>query len=215
MKNPTYKRFFAYIVDFVIVLLIAGMFSEIDFINPYLEEYENTTNQYYELLKSEVIDVNSTNETIVNSDLDNNLNVLAYNLSYYGYYILVITLVVKVLYYVVFAYYNDGKTIGKALFKIKVKKTTNNKLKMTDLLVRSAVGYEMIFELINIILLKLCTMNTYLSTNKIVNSLDSAVMMVIVVMILFRKDNRGLHDIISDTKVVNINEGDKNENRNS
>ena len=215
MKNPTYKRFFAYIVDYVIVLLIAGMFSEIDFINPYLEEYENTTNQYYELLKSEVIDVNSTNETIVNSDLDNNLNVLAYNLSYYGYYILVITLVVKVLYYVVFAYYNDGKTIGKALFKIKVKKTTNNKLKMTDLLVRSAVGYEMIFELINIILLKLCTMNTYLSTNKIVNSLDSAVMMVIVVMILFRKDNRGLHDIISGTKVVNINEGDKNENRNS
>jgi uncharacterized RDD family membrane protein YckC len=215
MKNPTYKRFFAYIVDFVIVLLIASMFSEIDFINPYLEEYENTTNQYYELLKSEVIDVNSTNETIVNSDLDNNLNVLAYNLSYYGYYILVITLVVKVLYYVVFAYYNDGKTIGKALFKIKVKKTTNNKLKMTDLLVRSAVGYEMIFELINIILLKLCTMNTYLSTNKIVNSLDSAVMMVIVVMILFRKDNRGLHDIISGTKVVNINEGDKNENRNS
>lgn len=215
MKNPTYKRFFAYIVDFVIVLLIAGMFSEIDFINPYLEEYENTTNQYYELLKSEVIDVNSTNETIVNSDLDNNLNVLAYNLSYYGYYILVITLVVKVLYYVVFAYYNDGKTIGKALFKIKVKKTTNNKLKMTDLLVRSAVGYEMIFELINIILLKLCTMNTYLSTNKIVNSLDSAVMMVIVVMILFRKDNRGLHDIISGTKVININEGDKNENRNS
>ncbi len=215
MKNPTYKRFFAYIVDFVIVLLIASMFSEIDFINPYLEKYENTTNQYYELLKSEVIDVNSTNETIVNSDLDNNLNVLAYNLSYYGYYILVITLVVKVLYYVVFAYYNDGKTIGKALFKIKVKKTTNNKLKMTDLLVRSAVGYEMIFELINIILLKLCTMNTYLSTNKIVNSLDSAVMMVIVVMILFRKDNRGLHDIISGTKVVNINEGDKNENRNS
>ena len=215
MKNPTYKRFFAYIVDFVIVLLIAGMFSEIDFINPYLEEYENTTNQYYELLKSEVIDVNSTNETIVNSDLDNNLNVLAYNLSYYGYYILVITLVVKVLYYVVFTYYNDGKTIGKALFKIKVKKTTNNKLKMTDLLVRSAVGYEMIFELINIILLKLCTMNTYLSTNKIVNSLDSAVMMVIVVMILFRKDNRGLHDIISGTKVININEGDKNENRNS
>ena len=220
MKNPVYKRFLAYIIDIIIITLIASLFSEINILNPYLEEYENTSTEYLEIVKNSITNTtltNVTNETSLSLyNLDDKLVNTAYNLSYYGIYVLIITLVVKLLYFVVFTYYNDGKTIGKALLKLKIKRKSNRKLKVIDLLIRSAIGYGLIFDLINILLLKLCDVKSYISINGIVSYFEYGLFAAIIIMILFRKDNRGLHDLIADTKVISTKEGEiKNENRDS
>ena len=220
MKNPVYKRFLAYIIDIIIITLIASLFSEIKILNPYLEEYENTSTEYLEIVKNSITNTTLTNVTNESSlslyNLDDKLVNTAYNLSYYGIYVLIITLVVKLLYFVVFTYYNDGKTIGKALLKLKIKRKSNRKLKVIDLLIRSAIGYGLIFDLINILLLKLCDAKSYISINGIVSYFEYGLFAAIIIMILFRKDNRGLHDLIADTKVISTKEGEiKNENRDS
>ena len=222
MKNPTYKRFLAYAVDIFIVTIIAAMFSEIRIVNPYLDEYENTSNEYLNMLSNQIVnstiyESNGTNETRLSvTELDKKLETTTYNLSYYGYYVFVITLVVKLLYFIVFALYNDGKTIGKALLKMKVKKNSNRKLRIMDLTIRSVIGYGLLFDLVNIILLRLCDMKNYLYINSIVTYIEFGITAVIVIMILFRKDNRGLHDLLAGTKVIYLKEGDKkDEDRNS
>ena len=109
-----------------------------------------------------------------------------------------------------------GWNLKRTLSKINItSKKTNNKLKMDDLLVRSAIGYGLIFDLISILLLKLCDMNAYFKYSNILNYFESGILFACVLLILFRKDNRGLHDLIANTKVVYLNEGVKNENRDS
>ena len=46
MKRPVLKRVIAYIVDFIIVLFIASLFSNIDVVNPYVDEYNDMAEKY-------------------------------------------------------------------------------------------------------------------------------------------------------------------------
>lgn len=193
-NNYIFRRISAYIADFLLVSIIVGLFSEIYIINPYYDEYIDLSNEYLKYVES----VGLNEESI---DLQK-LNKFTYDLSYLSVYISIITLIVNVLYYVVFQYYNGGRTIGKALFNLKIKTNNGKKLKIYQLLIRYCILINLLTSLISIVVVLKLPMNSCINALSIIQTFDDTIILSCIFMIFLRKDNRGLHDLISNTSVV-------------
>lgn len=195
-KNYVFRRISAFIADFLLVSIIVALFSEIYIINPYYEKYNDLSEEYLEYVESVSLDGDKLDFA--------KMNKYTYDLSYYGVYVSIITLVVNIMYYVIFQYFNDGKTIGKAMFKLKVKNRKDKKLKIYQLLFRYCILMSFISSLISIIILFMCSMNVYINTMSILQTLDDTLVLSCILMIILRKDNIGLHDLLSGTYVESI-----------
>ena len=193
MKKPTLRRIGAYIVDIIVITMISSMFVRIEFLNPKYDEYEKAYNEYIDFT-SEVIN----NPEKVN---DSNLNDITYNLSKTGLATSIITLVVTTLYFVGFQYINRGQTLGKKLFKIQVVDSENKKLKFYQVLVRALLIDKIATNAISAILISTLSKDTYLTGSQYVELVDMAIMAASFILIMFREDGKGLHDMIAGTKV--------------
>ncbi len=201
MKNkPTFKRICAYIIDIVLISFVSSMFASIEFINPKLDEY----NQNYEEYRNYVQNITSGNETLDASELLNGEEIkdLTYNIASSGVITSEITLIISILYFIVFQYFNNGKTVGKALLKIQVKSNDNKKLKLTQIILRSIVINSLLTSLISIICLLTLSKSSYLTVNNYIQMIDMAIVFVTFGMVMFREDGRGLHDLLAKTIVV-------------
>lgn len=194
MKKPTLRRIGAYIVDIIVITIISSMFVRIEFLNPKYEEYQKAYNEYIDYA-GEVMN----NPEKVN---DNDLNDITYNLSKTGLATNVITLVVTILYFVGFQYINQGQTLGKKLFKIKVVGSKNDKPKFYQILIRALLINSIVTNAISVILISTLSKNTYMASSQYVQLVDMAIMAASFILIMFREDGKGLHDMIAGTKVV-------------
>ena len=130
MNKPTIKRACAYLIDLMLVLIISSLFTGIEALNPNADKYEETYDKYKTII-SNTTDINTiNNEEIMN---------VTYDMSKYGLSVSVINLVVTFLYFVVFQYMNNGKTVGKMLMKIKVVSKDRKKLKFDQILLRAII----------------------------------------------------------------------------
>lgn len=193
MNKPILKRAFAYIIDLMLILIISSLFAGIEALNPNEEKYEETYNQYKTMI-SNASDINSiNNEEVIN---------ITYDMSKYGISIEIINLVVTVLYFVVFQYLNNGKTLGKTLMKIKVVSKDGKKIKFYQILLRSLIINSILSLFVLILILLFCSKSIYLLSSRYIQFIDMTLVFVSIIMILFRQDGRGLHDIIASTEVI-------------
>ena len=148
--------------------------------------------------------ITSGSETVDTSELLNGekVNDFTYNIASSGVITSEITLIISILYFIVFQYYNNGKTVGKALLKIQVKSKDNKKLKLTQMFLRSVVINSLLTSLISIICILTLSKSNYLTASNYIQMIDMAVMFVTFGMVMFREDGRGLHDLLANTIVV-------------
>lgn len=205
MKKPTLRRIGAYIVDIIVITMISSMFVRIEFLNPKYDEYEKAYKEYIDFT-SEVIN----NPEKVN---DSNLNDITYNLSKTGLATSIITLVVTTLYFVGFQYINRGQTLGKKLFKIQVVDSENKKLKFYQVLIRALLIDKIATNAISAVLISTLSKNAYLTGSQYVELADMAIMAASFILIMFREDGKGLHDMIAGTKVVFESEVNEEESK--
>ena len=193
-KKPTSKRILAYLVDGVIISIIVSLFSSISFLNPYMEEYEDLYEDYQEY----VMDMNDP------MDLLNDVTVkdYTYQLSKYGIYMSITSLVVSFLYFGIFQYYNKGQTVGKAIFKIKVVSNNDNKLSLVQVIIRSAFINSLLTSSLLIMATLFLSKSVFLDADLVIEYLDMAILFISAGMIIYRNDGLGLHDMIAHTKVV-------------
>lgn len=193
-KNIIFRRISAYIADFLLVSVIISIFSEIYILNPSYEEYINLSNEYLEYVESVSIEG-------VTLEYEK-MNKYTYELSYLGINMTIITLVVNIMYFVFFQYFNGGKTVGKAIFNLRVKSKNGTKLKICQLLLRYSIIMGLLTSLISIIVIYNLSMNSCINILSILQTVDDTLIISCILMIFFRKDNRGLHDLISNTSVI-------------
>ena len=196
MKKPTFRRVLAFLVDIIIVSIIASAISSIKFINPDIEKYNETYDKYMEFVENGMQEGNV--QQIVNSEEYQNF---AYEISYYSKYNSIISIVVTFLYFVVFQFYTKGYTGGKKLLNIKVE-STNGELKIYQLLIRSLIINGIVTSTLTVILLFTLNKASYINVQMYVELLNMGLLFVSFGMMLYRKDGRGLHDLLGGTKVV-------------
>jgi len=188
MEKPIFKRLFAYVVDIIIVAVIASLFIDLPIVNPYLDKYIELSESMINYL---------TGVEVLTQDA---INKMQYDFIYYSFYASLTLLIIKALYFIIFQYINGGKTIGKAIFKIEMV-SVKKKLKLHQVLISSLIMCNILTQGITLLLLRTQSMNTFLKASNIISGIEMFILMTSIFLILMRKDGRGLHDLISGTLV--------------
>lgn len=124
----------------------------------------------------------------------------------------IISLIVVVLYFVVFNYYMKGQTIGKKILKLKIVPVSpDEKLSIWNYLLRALILNGIIITLIDIIGFILVPKSAYFNFYSYLYVISYALEIAIIAFICFRSDHRGLHDLIARTKVISFIEDEVKE----
>ena len=195
MKPISYKRVLAYLIDIVIISVISALLT---YFIPLSDEY---------LAKSGELD--SVVENYVSGDISQDeylekINDISYVISRESVVTSIITLAISMTYFVVFAYYYNGQTLGKKVMKLQVISENKEKANFWQLLIRSSLVDALLMNSISIIIILTLNKASYLKVNDMITTLFGGLYIIIFVMILFRKDARGLHDILAKTRVISL-----------
>ena len=186
------KRFLAYLIDIILVGTIMGIISAIF-------TTKNATvlsNQFLEL-----------NEQVINTKLDfgiyySRVADITLSLDRENFMINIINYVIIILYFVVLPLYKNGQTLGKKIFKIKIVREDKEDLTANELIIRNIVVNGLLNTFLAFCLVFLLSGFEYFTITSILGFIQFILVVVSACMIIFRKDKKGLHDIITKTKVV-------------
>jgi len=192
MKATFFQRISAYFID---ILIVSVLFSLVTY-NINLDK-RNDLNEELSNFLLETKDVQSYNEEQAQKLLD-----LQYEIEKESILVNGISLVVTIGYFVLFQYLNNGQTIGKKLLKLKIVGEDNKKVGLLKMLFRSIIIYGILTGLLNLMLINLLGKNSYLEVYSILTMIQSIFVIISILFILYRKDKRGLHDVMARTNVI-------------
>lgn len=194
--DKSLKRIFAFIIDSVIVSFIVALFVNVTKIDPYMEKYEESYNEYVELVK-EVQEEGS-------GDYEDRIIELNYDIYKYRSVNNIISVVAIILYFGVVPFFTDGQTPGKKLFKLKIVSNNDKTLNIGNYLIRVIILNNVIFSVISIITVYFTKGINFYYITYVIGVIESIIYIINVLMIVFRNDSRGLHDMLAKTKVVDL-----------
>ena len=190
------QRVLAFLIDLFILSIITSLITMFIPINDTATKLYEEQNRVLEGYVEGTVPM----EEYVNQMID-----LGYDISKQTVIISIVSIVISLLYYVVYPCYNNGQTFGKKLMKIKIKKTNDKELSMNDLLIRSMINNSVLVNIINVILVLFLSEDLYLSTSSLVGVIQYIVLIISLIMIAFTKNAQGLHDKVVHTEVVMVN----------
>ena len=195
MKAYFLQRLVSYLIDFFIVIfIVTGITFFIPTSDTYKEAYEEAneiSNLYF-------------NGNISNVEYLSRYGDVSYTMAKETIVVTIIHLVVTVAYFGTYAYYMNGQTIGKKIMKIRVVNKDNSNVVHSILIFRTAIIYGVIESIISLIILQFISSNMYLYAITPLEFLQYIFVLISLFMIMFRKDGRGLHDILFKTKVISL-----------
>lgn len=190
------QRLLAYFVDVIIVVTVATLISYPFTSNKSVEKLNQQSTEIMEKYTKQEIDA----QTYVNQSMDN-----SYQISKETGLSTVITIVLYVLYFIVFQTYMEGQTIGKRFMKIKVVKNDNSELTMNDMILRNLINNFILADIL-IAILVLISRDAYFYGSMVVEAIQYSILIASIFMIIIRKDGRSVADFIAGTKVINLKE---------
>ena len=187
------QRILAFLIDLVLISVITS------FITVFVPVNDTATKLYEEQNKvlEGYVEGTVSMEEYVNQMVD-----LSYDISKQTVIVSIVTIVISLLYYVVYPCYNNGQTLGKKLMKIKIKKIDESDLSMNDLLIRGMVNNSIFVNIVNVIFVLFLSKNIFLSASSLVSVIQYLVLIISLIMIAFTRNARGLHDLAAKTEVV-------------
>lgn len=191
MKVSFFKRLAAYLIDLFIVTLLVSI------VTVGFDGNKNTSKQLEDLITK------YSNNEISASEYSDGVYNLEYQSQKDNVYFNIVNVVVFIGYYIVFATLNKGQTLGKKIFKLRVTNINGNNPSIINMLIRGLCIYKILSLLFSVVACNLFSINVFKTGYLIVNYLESLVMIVSFFMVTYKKDRRGLHDILARTCVVN------------
>lgn len=186
------KRIFAYLLDIFFVSLISSFIVMIPIFNYNAPTIQEKTNEIYDSLLN-----------TGSSDPDEDILIeKLYNLEKESSSLTVVTAFVTFIYFGVIGFINNGQTLGKMITKLRVVPIKDNKLNPGLYIIRTLLITSIIPQIINIASLSLMNANTWYKLTGIVSQIQEFFFLIILGFMIFRDDERGLHDIICQTKVI-------------
>ncbi len=210
----TKKRFFAFLLDMFLVLILATSLSNLDYLNPYKDKYENAIKKYNDAM-SEYGEVLLTTNS--KNSLKDTLNFLKdkmippmMEVSKYNLFNSLWYLIIFFLYNVLFAYYNGGQTLGKKVFKIKVVDKGEDKVSFKNLTLRSLFNGSSLFFGVNIIVIIRILISlipnefAFMFLIYLVEIISVIYEVIVLISLFTSKGARLTNDIIAKTEVIEV-----------
>ena len=114
-----------------------------------------------------------------------------------------ISVALTIAYFVVFQYMNKGQTIGKKILNIRVvDKKSKKSISILKGLLRSFIVFSVVSGTCCILFLYIFNRDTYVISYSALLSLEAIFTIVTMILVLYKKDGRGLHDMMANTIVI-------------
>lgn len=186
------RRLIAYLIDFVFIaaiLMILANFipksADFDFLN-----------QDMNALTEQAMNNEITFESYLREYTNYLREIDKVNVLYNS-----ISLIIIIIYYSIIPIFTSC-TLGKYIMKLRIERKDKKKLNFYNLILRSIIDQGLLLSLITIIMAQLVSNKTYLITLFILGIIQILLVIISGFMILYRRDARGLQDIISNSKIV-------------
>ena len=192
MKPTFFERVSAYMIDIILISLIASIicYSIPVNTNKYAEKLTEINEKY---LSNEITEEKYIQE--YSDILYENQKSSIINLS--------VTTILTIGYFVVFQYMNNGQTLGKKLLKLRVVDAKNQKpISIFRGLIRSTFILNIFSGVLNIVFLYTLSKNSYFISYGTVYLIEWLFIVVTVFFVIYRKDGRGLHDMMTNSLVI-------------
>lgn len=193
MKASFIKRLSAYIIDLMFLGAIIMM------IYYFIPETKIVTNLQVDIA---VLNENYLNKQISIGEYINDYSILMYNLDKERIILILINFIATFTYFVVVPFFTKGKTFGKYIMGIRIK-SNNKKLSLVSLFIRNAIINGLGYLILSFLAILIIPKNLYFYTITILGIIQFILVIASTFMIIYRKDKRGLQDILSRTIVVN------------
>lgn len=195
-KPYFFPRLIAYIID---ILIVSVVVSGITILLPENENY-NKYMKEYEKVQTELINKDITYQEFVDQSRE-----IVYDIDYSNVLSMIIEVVAIILYFIIFLFYNKGQTLGKKLMKLRVVNARGENLTINQIALRSLLVNSILVNILMIGSVLFVGRKYYFYASLGLQYLAMAIEFVILLMILFRKDGRGLHDVVAGTQVIQEN----------
>ena len=113
-----------------------------------------------------------------------------------------ISIFLSIMYFIVYQFYNKGQTLGKKIFKIKVAKYDSSELTINSMIFRSLIINSIFVNMVIFAFVAISNFNIYRYGGLLFRSIDYIVTFASLIMIMFSKSGRGIHDYVAGTIVV-------------
>ncbi len=195
-KASLLKRLLAYLIDIILILMIIILIeailpknSNIEILN---QELNQTTDEYFNKQIDFSIYFNQT--ALIFRDLDKAR--IMYS---------VINAILIFIYFIFIPYFFDGKTLGKKILKIKTIRNDKEYLSLKNLVVKNMIDTGLMYMLLSLALIYILPGTSYFTFTLFLSIFQVCLIIASFIMIIKRKDKRGLNDILSGTKVIEDN----------
>lgn len=187
------RRILAYIFDIVI------MFVFLHLIKNYIPKTLNIINLNLEM--------NSINELLFSKKISfityiNRYAIIIHDLDKENILLSIFNSIYIIIYFVIIPYFNKSRTLGKTLFNLKIEKCDKSKLTVDDLLLRSMVTTGLLYLLFTLVSVYVFNGLVYFAIVIILGIIQTLLLIISVFMVIYRKDDKGLQDLLARTKVV-------------
>lgn len=190
------KRVFAYLIDILLVSFIASILA-----TPFLDakRVENLSNQATKIVDQLQKNEISTEEYVIQ------YGNISYSIAREQGIVSIFVILLTILYFVVYQTYSKGQTLGKKLMKISVESETDE-LTINQMIFRSFMINSLLLYIIDFIIMLTVAKRSYIFVVMGVSFIQYIVLFICAIMMMFRKDGKGLHDLVCRTRVVNVAE---------
>lgn len=194
MKASFKKRLSAYLIDFILLTIIITLISSV-LPSPKQEEVNNKLN----VLETSLLDGKITNQQYLEEykkilpeyDKANMMTNICNLVFILGYFIIIPVI-------------NNGQTLGKKVLKIKIESLDNN-LTIRDMIIRNFITTSLLQLMISSTLVYIVNSEIYYNLSLIVSLLQILLVIITSFMIIYRKDKKGIQDLLTNTEVIEIN----------
>ena len=192
MKATFFERLGAYFIDMLVVSFIFSIIC--------LGLGNNTSNTEKEMRE---LDDKLMKEEIKMDEYYDEYSQLLYDYQKENVLQSGISVALTIAYYVVFQYMNKGQSIGKKLLKLQVvDKDTKKPISILKGLLRSFIILSILSGTLLIIFLYIFNSKNYIMSYSAILMLEAIFTLTSMMFVLYRKDRRGLHDMMSNTIVI-------------
>ena len=114
----------------------------------------------------------------------------------------VTSIILTIIYFVVIQYFTKGQTVGKKLFKYRIKTNDLERVTINNLLLRSLIITDIIWASIRLYCLYTMDAYGYDTATFYLNNIMYLVLFISLLFVIYRKDKRALQDLFAGTRVI-------------
>lgn len=192
------KRSIAYLIDLIIVSLLASLITLIFIGN-------NTKNVNYTTELLSLRDQLSKKEITEEAYIEKS-NDLTYLNSKSNVGMTLTVVGVSLVYYVILCYFCNGITLGKYLMKLQIVSNKDKKLNMLNYLIRGLLINLILMYTLDSVLVLTLNKESFVAVYSIISYVLTLFLLATLLFVMYREDGRGLHDIIAGTKIISTKE---------